>query len=128
VSQIANTIVTMIVLLAPFGLGYGWYFYFAKMSKEPLRWRGRVTVVALGLVSLEVVMWPIYMITAPKANWSTGVGVEELMHWADTWERTALRICLAALVVSLLGRPRLILPIVIACVGTGLFWIFSNIP
>ena len=50
------------------------------------------------------------------------------MHWVDAWGRAALRILLAALVLSLLGRPRLVLPIVFACVGTALFWIFSNIP
>jgi hypothetical protein len=73
VSAIENRIAAVVVLLAPFGLAYGWYFYFARMSKESLRWRGRVTVVALGLVSLAVVMWPIARITAPKMNWQTWV-------------------------------------------------------
>lgn len=127
-STIQNTIVTVIVLLAPVGLAYGWYFYFAKMSGERSRWRGRVTVAALGLASLAVVMWPLARMTAPDVNWHTWVGAGAYMNWVNSWERAADMILLAGLVLSFFGRPRLILPIVLACVGTELFWIFSNIP
>ncbi len=44
-SALEDTIITVIVLLAPVGLVYGWYFYFARMSKEPLGWCGWLSVL-----------------------------------------------------------------------------------
>ena len=127
-STFENAIVTVIVLLAPAGLAYGWYFYFVTMSKEPSGWRKWGTVVDLGLVSVATLMWPVARVTAPEVNWQTWVGAGTYLHWVDTWERTALRILLATLGLSLFVRPRLIVPMVVASVGTGLFWILTNIP
>jgi hypothetical protein len=126
-STFENATVTVIVLLAPVGLVYGWYFYFVTMSKEPLGWRKWVTVADLGLLSVAMVMWPVARVTAPEVNWQTWAGAGTYMHWVDAWERAALRILLAALALSLFARPRLIVPMVVASVGIGLFWIFSNI-
>ena len=123
-----NAIATVIVLLAPVGLAYAWYFYLVTMSKELWGWRKWVTVVDLGLASVAIVMWPVARVTAPEVNWQTWAGAGAYMHWVDSWERVALRISLAALALSLFARPRLVVPMVMASVGTGLFWIFSNIP
>jgi hypothetical protein len=80
------------------------------------------------LLSFAVLLWPITRITMPAADWGSYVGVREQLQWVDTGEKVALRTLLAALALGLFGRPRLIVPIVLACAGTGLFWIFSNIP
>jgi hypothetical protein len=56
------------------------------------------------------------------------VGVGREVQWADAWERGAVRILLVALILCLFGRPRLILPIAVSCVGAALFWFFSNMP
>jgi hypothetical protein len=128
VSRLENIIATAIVLLSPAGLVYAWYFYVVRMLKEPAGWRSRVTLVVLVLVSSAVVMWPIARITAPHVNWKNWDGAGAYMDWMDAWERAALRIILAALVLSFTARPRLILPVALGCVGTGLFWLFSNIP
>jgi hypothetical protein len=127
-STIANTIVTVIILLAPVGLIYAWIFYARQIAGKAAGWRGRMTLAALVLVSLTVLLWPVARMTMPAANWGTGVGVGEQVRWVQAWERGALRILLGALVLTLFGRPRLIVPITMACVGTGLFWIFSDIP
>jgi len=128
VNTLDNTIVMVIVLLAPVGLAYGWWFCFARMLKEPLRWRSRVTVVALGLVSVAAVMWPVAHMTAPEANWQTWAGVGAYYRWVEGWGRVAMRMLLGALVLSFFGLPRLIFPIVVACVGVGMFWVFTDIP
>jgi hypothetical protein len=124
-----NIIVTVLVLLAPVGFVYSWYFYLKRMPWNSSGWRGRVTLGSLVLLSFAIMFWPITRITMPAAaDWQNYAGVGEQLHWVDAGERVALRILLAALALSLFGRPRLILPIVVACVGTGLFWVFSNIP
>jgi hypothetical protein len=98
------------------------------MSWNSSGWRGRVTLGALVLLTFAILLWPITRITMPAADWSSGAGVGEQLRWVDAGERVASRILLAALALSVFGRPRLILPIALACVGTGLFWIYSNMP
>jgi len=126
VSVRENIIVTVLVILAPVGFAYSWYFYLKRMSWTSSGWRGRVTLGSLVLLSFAILLWPITRITMPAGDWSTYAGVREQVHWVDAGERVASRILLASLALSLFGRPRLILPIVVACVGSGLFWIFSD--
>jgi hypothetical protein len=128
VSVPENVIVTVLVLLAPVGVVYSWYFYLKRMPWNSSGWRGRFTLGSLVLLSFAILFWPITRITMPTADWKTYAGVGEQLRWVGAGERVALRILLAALALSLFGRPRLILPIVVACVGTGLFWIYSNMP
>jgi hypothetical protein len=121
-------IATVVVLLAPIGLLYGWFFYWTRMRYESRSWRNRIAVVSLVLVSLAVLSWPAMAMLAPKVDWVTYVGAQRQLDWVDAWEKVALRTLLGALVLGLFGRPRLILPIAVACVGTALFWIFSTMP
>jgi hypothetical protein len=91
-------------------------------------WRGRMTIVSLVLVSLAIVLWPVSRVLMPRGDWQSGVGVGCEVQWANAWERGVTRLLLIALILCLFGRPRLILPIAVACVGAALFWVFSNMP
>ena len=55
-STAENTIMTVIVLLVPVGLGYAWAFYVRHMKGAGAGWLGWTTLAALVLVSLAVVM------------------------------------------------------------------------
>lgn len=123
-----NLVATILVLSAPVGLIYGWVFYSTRIRKEPSDWRSRLTFLSLALVSLVVLLWPAMMVLMPRADWGSGVGVGHQMDWVKAWERVAFRTLSAALVLGLFGRPRLILPIAVACVGTAMFWLFSTMP
>lgn len=70
-------------------------------------------------------MWLAMMVLMPWAGGAVREWVTEL-HWVYARTRMALYALLVALVLSLFGRPRLILPIAIACLGTGLLWLFST--
>jgi hypothetical protein len=124
----SNMLGTALVLLAPVSFVYSWYFYFRRMLWNSSGWRGRVTLASLVLLSFAVLLWPINRMTMPSADWSSGVGVGQQVRWVNSGERIALRTLLAAFILSLFARPRLILPIILACVGTALFWDFSNTP
>jgi hypothetical protein len=50
------------------------------------------------------------------------------MRWIEAWHKPILPTLLAALILGFFGRPRLIVPIIIACAGMSLFWIISTIP
>jgi hypothetical protein len=126
--QVESDIAGLIALLAPVGLIYGWHFYFTRIRREPAGWRNRISVSSLVLASLGALLWPITMIFAPKADWSGYVGVAQQVHFVESWEKVAARALLVAFVLCFFGRPRLIAPVAVACLGTTLFWFFSTIP
>ncbi len=114
-----NAIAILLVLLSPVGLVYSWWFYLTRMKKEQTGWRKRVTLLALSLVSLVVLLWPVMVAVSPRAD---------DVDWIESWHRPVFRTLLVALVLGLFGRPRLILPIAVACVGTAVFWLISTMP
>jgi hypothetical protein len=126
--QVENDIAGVIALLAPVGLIYGWHFYFTRIRHEPAGWRNGISVSSLVLASLGGLLWPTSMIFAPKADWGNYVGVAQQVHFVEAWEKVAVRTLLVALVLCFFGRLRLIAPVVVACLGTTLFWLFSTIP
>jgi hypothetical protein len=128
VRAIETTIGVVLVLLAPVGLIYGWVCYFTPASDEPGALRGRATLLSLALISLAAALWLITMLYLPGADWRTGAGVGHQIAWEYARARVALYASLAALVMCLFGRPRLILPISVACIGTGLLWVVSTMP
>jgi hypothetical protein len=124
--QIEMDILGFIALLAPVGLIYSWHFYFTRIRKELAGWRNRASLSSLVLATLGALLLPITMIFAPKANWSSYVGVAEQVHFVESWEKVAVRTLLVALVLCFFGRPRLIGPIAVACIGTAIFWMGST--
>ena len=126
--QIEMDILGLIAPLAPVGLFYSWYFYWNQMRKAPSHWRDRVTLSSLALVSRVSLLWPVMMVLTPRADWGTGVGVAHQVQWVESWHTPILRSLLVAFVLALLGRPRLIGPIAIACIGTAIFGVGSTMP
>jgi len=126
--QIEGDIAGFIALLAPVGLTYGWHFYLTKIRREPATWRNRISTSSMVLASLGALLWPVTMIFAPKADWRTYVGVAQQVQFVELWEKAAVRTLLVAFALCFFGRPRLILPTAVACIGTTLFWLFSTMP
>ena len=121
-----NVVATILVLLAPVALIYGWVCFFTPASEEAFGWRKRATLLSLVLASVVILLWPVMMVLMPGADWRSGVGVGHQLRWVSFWVRSVFRALLAALILGLIGRPRLILPIVVGCIGTGLLWLFST--
>jgi hypothetical protein len=126
--RLENIVVTVVVFLAPASVIYGWYLFFVRVRNVETGWRSRVTFLSLFLVSLAILMWPVMAVFMPHADPIRNTGFEQQLYWGLVWGRIALIILLLALILGLIGRARLILPIVVACIGTGLFWIFSTVP
>ena len=116
------------VLLVPVSLMYGWYFFFSRIWKEGSNWRNRTTFFSLLLVSLATLMWPVMALVRANAKPINDATLEQQLNWGLAWGRVAIVIFLLAFILGLMGRPRLILPIAVACIGTGLFWILSVVP
>ena len=123
-----NLVATIIIILAPAGLIYSWVFYLTRMRREPARWRHWVTLSSMALVSVVVLLWPIMLAFTPRTDWGSGLGVGHQVEWLEAWHRPIFRTLLVALVLAWLGRPRLIAPIALACIGTAMFWLFITMP
>jgi hypothetical protein len=109
---------TLIVLLASVGLIYSWYFYFSRIRREVAGWRNRVTVLSLTLVSICVLLLPVILVLMPRV-----VGVPQKFQFLESWRTPIVRILLAAFLLCFFGRPRLIGPVAVACLGTALIWL-----
>ncbi|HYM76920.1 MAG TPA: hypothetical protein VE377_13160 [Candidatus Dormibacteraeota bacterium] len=123
-----NIVDTVLILLAPIGMLYAWLFFLMRMRHEPGNWRNRISMVSLVLIFLAALSWLIMASLMPRADWGSGIGVGLQAEWVEAWHRPIFRTLLAALVLCLFGRPRLILPLAVACIGTALFWLFSTMP
>ncbi len=123
---VENAIGILLLLLAPAGLVYGWIFYLARMRKTA-GWRSHVTLLSLVLTSLAVLMWPATRMLMPGVDWRNSAGVAQQVAWVCARERVALYVLVVAFVLSLFGRPRLILAIA-ACMGTAVLWLSSTMP
>ena len=100
---------------------YSWFVLLGMSSDKSLRWRDRISLLALiiasGAVLLRFVM---------PAFWGSDFGGQVRM--ADAWGKVSVRMCAVALVLGLAGRPRFIVPLAIACLATAGFWVMSTIP
>jgi hypothetical protein len=117
-----------VLVVTPVSIAYSWFFYFKKMHWAEQTWRSHVTFVALILISLVVLAWPVMIFALPKADWGAGSGVDHQMAYIESWHHVVFRTCAGTLILSLFGRPRLILPLVVACFGTAFFWLMSTTP
>jgi uncharacterized membrane protein len=104
-----------------FCFAYSWFVLLKKSHDKSFRWRDRVSVLALlvlaGAVLLRFVM-PVF--------WGSDFSRE--VHTAQACTRVSVRGCAVALLLGLAGRPRLILPVVVASLATASFWVMSTIP
>ena len=100
---------------------YSWFVLLRMSPDKPFRWRDRISLLALiiasGAVLLRFVM---------PAFWGSDFGGQVRM--AQAWTKVSVRICAGALVLSFVGRPRFIVPLVVACLATAGFWVMSTIP
>jgi|HubBroStandDraft_6_1064221.scaffolds.fasta_scaffold1003600_1 hypothetical protein len=117
---------TILILSAPVALIYGWMYYMKRIKNQCAGWRDRITLSSLVLVSLAVLLWPVAAVFAP--HYAGGMGYSRQVNYADGWRIVIFAMCAAATLLSLAGRPRLIVPIVVACCGTAFFWLFSMMP
>lgn len=85
-----------------------------------------MTLGSLALAWLAILSWPVMALLKPQADWRTGTGVGHQMEWVEAWHKPILRTLLAALVLCLFGRPRLILPIALGCGGCTVLGVQHN--
>lgn len=101
-------------------LSYGWWFY-AELGDHRAQWRGWISLTVLTLVTASVVILFVAIVASPTIKGTDALAED---YVAD-WRRTVLRVLVLTLLASFFQRGKLIIPTVVATLGSGLFWIFS---
>jgi hypothetical protein len=100
---------------------YSWFVLLKMSADKSFRWRDRISLLALVIVSGAVLMRFVM-----PAFW--GLDFSGKVQVAQSWTKVSLRMCAAALALGLAGRPRFIVPLLVACLATAVFWVMSTIP
>jgi H+/Cl- antiporter ClcA len=109
-------------LLAGFlGFVYSWFFLLRMSPDKSFRWRDRISLLALTIASGAVLVRFVMLFF-----WGSDFGGQ--VRVAQEWTKVSVRMCAAALVLALTGRPRFIVPLLVACLATAAFWVMSTIP
>ena len=77
------------------------------------------------MIVVVVILWPIMAVFAPGGAYSTEWWDRATMY-IETWRKIVFKICALGLLASLFGRPRTIVPIIVAAIGVALFWLFTT--
>jgi len=105
----------LIFVGTPLGFFYGWRMYRNESSKG-VSPRLRASLMGLLAATVSVGLWVMTVLLARAMGWrTTDPGVSWLIGTGEL-------LPLLGLFIALFGRPRLILPIVLTCIGTSLFW------
>ena len=100
---------------------YSWFFLLKTWSDNSFRWRNRLSLFALSIASGAVLLRFVM-----PTFWGADFGTQ--VHTAQEWTKASVRGCAVGLLLALAGRPRLIVPVVVVCLATSMFWVLSTIP
>ena len=114
------TVFNIIVLASPIALLWGWVRYLRL--RQASDWRLRASVVGLAAPLVSVGLWVVMIVVARANEWHTSNSAVHPLITVGMW------IPLVGMLVGFVGRPRLILAIVPASIGTVLFWFGTTLP
>lgn len=107
------------MIASPFILAWGWVKFFKMPDRS--HWRSIASAVALASPILSGVVWFLLSFAAHKYSLSHS----PTAYWCI---KVGLWIAIGGMIIGLAGRPRLLLFIIPASIGTVLFWFLSTIP
>ena len=113
-------IVNIIVFASPIALLWGWARYFRL--RQASDWHLRASAIGLAAPLVSIGLWVVMLVVALANEWHTSNSVVHRLITVGMW------IPLVGMLVGFVGRPRLILAIVPASIGTVLFWFGTTLP
>lgn len=109
--------------VTPFGIIYSWYIYLARIVQSKQSWRDRASVAAMIVITVVAGLW-FPALAYLKSKYVTASGLNWQVY--DTLLQIAQPVFWALILSSLLaiiGRPRLIAPLLGAVIGTACWWL-----
>jgi hypothetical protein len=107
-------------LLAPCILLWGWIQYIKLPSHSG--WRSRASLVGLCAPLLSLAVWGLIGVFASIHSLNVSSATIERMITVGIWTP------ILGMLISLAGRPRLILATVPACIAVVFFWVGMVVP
>ncbi len=116
----AWTIISILVLASPLILLWGWVRHFRFPTRSD--WRSRASLIGLAAPVLSIAVWVLVLLVAWARGWHTSTPA---VHHAIT---LGVWIPIVGMLLSLAGRPILLVAIVPSSIGTVLFWYSTTLP
>jgi len=105
------------IILTPLAWGASWWFSLKAIAQERTNWRNKMSLAALAIATITGWLW------LPAAFYASSHLVV-----VDKWVSIAVLLCAVAIIVCFFGKPKLIIPIALTCLGTASFWVGSTVP
>jgi len=122
-----NDVFVLVAFLWLPGIAYSWYDVLKTRSTKRM-WRDRFSFVTVAFITLLIALWPVMWGLSPSANWTTGQGVGEKVHFVNLWTGVTYLAALLAVLLSVLCRPRLTIPLAIAAISIAFFFTGTTVP
>jgi hypothetical protein len=116
-----DLVAVAILLAGAAGFVYSWFRLLRSYTEKSLRSRDWLSFAAIVLVSAVVILWFVMQATSRH-------DFGDQVRFADRCAKVSIGICGVAMLAGFLGRPRLVVPVTLACFGVAVFWILSTIP
>ena len=114
ICYLRQSVISIHTVLAPIFLVWGWVQYLRVPNHSS--WRSHASVVGLSVPLLSVILGLVDRMLAHPVIGANSFTLAPRLSPVVVW------LPIVGMVVGLAGRPRLILPIVWASIGTVLFW------
>ena len=111
----------ILIGLAPFAWFASWWFGLKALERDK-NWRTRLSIAALSIVTIAAALW------FPAGLYASKHSISGNARTIDEFTAVAVLTCGFALILSLFGRPKLIVPIVVTCLGAASWWFGTTIP
>jgi hypothetical protein len=125
-----NAVINLLILVAPVALLISVVIAIKEIRRESADRRDALGLCGVLFILTAVVLWPIVRKFAPPLPMPTDATYFTACHRAhrylEIWRGVGIVLCVCGLLSSSFARVRVIVPVLIASVGTVLFWWVST--
>lgn len=125
-----NVVLNLLILFTPIAVIISGVAAVRGIRQDSANRRNRLSLAAIIFIFAAAALWTIVRTFAPPLPLQSDPAYIQALNRAhkyiETWRWVAFAFCISGLVCSVLGRLRLVLPVMIAASGTAVFWWIST--
>jgi hypothetical protein len=109
----------------PVSIIYFWYYFLKRTLLTKRSWRDYMSVAATFLITIVAIAW-IPCITYLRSEYIGRGGLNWKVYEAlGQFLRPAILTIVLSILFGVVGRPRLIIPLMVGSLGTFCWWVLS---
>jgi hypothetical protein len=121
--QVIWIIILVLMFGAPVSIIYSWYYFLKRMLPTKRSWRDYMSVAATFLITIVAIAW-IPCITYLRSEYIGPGGLNWKVYEAlGQFLRPAILTIVLSILLGVVGRPRLIMPLMVGSLGTFCWWV-----